>query len=188
MQQMYFYSIIFVLGVICSITMMMFFTHYSPNTRKIPNYMSDMHYLQVRDDYSIYSLTSDRLKADFKHDRVAKKRNSVEGISKLNQLLCEITIQQSIFLFSLDENEALSTLKVAIELKSQGKLDKALRLFQHALALAPKHPEVLNNYGEYLEHSNSDVISADMMYFQVSKPLVSFKNQNKQIKNYFSNR
>lgn len=52
-------------------------------------------------------------------------------------------------------------------MKSQGKLDKALRLFQHALALAPKHPEVLNKYGEYLEHSHSDVISADLMYFQV---------------------
>lgn len=59
-------------------------------------------------------------------------------------------------------------MKVALELKSQGKMDKALRLFQHALALAPKHPEVLNKYGEYLEQSHSDIISADMMYFQVS--------------------
>lgn len=67
-----------------------------------------------------------------------------------------------------DENEALSTLKVAVELKLQGKMDKALRLFQHALALAPKHPEVLNKYGECLEHHYSDVISADQMYFQVS--------------------
>lgn len=56
---------------------------------------------------------------------------------------------------------------MALELRLQGKMDKALRVFQHALALAPKHPEVLNKYGEYLEHSNSDVISADMMYFQV---------------------
>lgn len=73
------------------------------------------------------------------------------------------------FFFSsiLDENEALSTLKVAMELRLQGKMDKALRLYQHALALAPKHPEVLNKYGEYLEHSNSDIISADQMYFQV---------------------
>lgn len=56
---------------------------------------------------------------------------------------------------------------MALELRLQGKMDKALRLFQHALALAPKHPEVLNKYGEYLEYSNSDIISADMMYFQV---------------------
>lgn len=87
MQQIYFYSIVFVMGVMCSITMMMFFTHFSPNARKIPNYMSDVHYLQVRDDYSIYSLTSDGLKADFKNDKVAKKRNSVEGMTLLNRSL-----------------------------------------------------------------------------------------------------
>lgn len=66
--------------------MMMFLTHFSLNTRKIPNYMSDVHYLQVRDDYSIYSLTSDGLKADSINDKVAKKRNSVEGMTLMNQL------------------------------------------------------------------------------------------------------
>lgn len=56
---------------------------------------------------------------------------------------------------------------MALELKAQGKDDKALRLFKHALALAPKHPEVLNKYGEYLEHARSDIITADALYFQV---------------------
>lgn len=56
---------------------------------------------------------------------------------------------------------------MALELKTQGKSEKASRLFKHALALAPKHPEILNKYGEYLEHSHSDIIAADMMYFQV---------------------
>lgn len=68
----------------------------------------------------------------------------------------------------LDQQEALSTLKVAIELKTLGKDDKALRLFKHALALAPKNPEVLTHYGEYLEHNRRDILSADLMYFQVS--------------------
>lgn len=58
---------------------MMFLTNFSPNTHKIPNYLSDEHYLQVRDDYSIYSLTSDRLKSDSKQNKFGKKRNSVEG-------------------------------------------------------------------------------------------------------------
>lgn len=52
-------------------------------------------------------------------------------------------------------------------MRLEGKEDKALRLFQHAIALAPRHPEVLNKYGEYLEHSRQDVVSADQMYFQV---------------------
>lgn len=41
--------------------------------------MSEVHYLQVRDDYSIYSLTSDRLKDDAEHRKSNKHRNSVEG-------------------------------------------------------------------------------------------------------------
>lgn len=84
MQQIYFYSVIFVMGVMCSITIMMFFTHFSSsNTRKVPNYLSDMHYLQVRDDYSIYSLASEQLKdiTDSQSHKMGKKRNSVEGMS-----------------------------------------------------------------------------------------------------------
>lgn len=63
--------------------------------------------------------------------------------------------------------EALSSLKLALEMKAQGKTEKALKLFKHALALAPKHPEILNKYGEYLEESHLDVVNADSMYFQV---------------------
>lgn len=79
MQQIYFYSIIFVMGVMCSITIMLILTHFSPNPRnKLPNYLSDVHYLQVRDDYSLYSLSSDGAAA-YDHHHENKKRNSVEG-------------------------------------------------------------------------------------------------------------
>lgn len=66
-----------------------------------------------------------------------------------------------------DTVEALTSLKVAMEMKAQGKGEKAMRLFKHAMALAPRHPEVLNRYGEYLEHSRSDIVTADLLYFQV---------------------
>lgn len=56
---------------------------------------------------------------------------------------------------------------MAVELKAQAKTEKALRLFKHALALAPRHPEILTKYGEFLEQNQSDVITADLMYFQV---------------------
>lgn len=65
------------------------------------------------------------------------------------------------------ELEALNSLRMAGEMRLEGKEEKALRLFQHAIVLAPKHPEVLNKYGEYLEHSRRDVVLADQMYFQV---------------------
>lgn len=69
------------MGVISSITFMLFLTRYSPSPRKIPNYLSDVHYLQVRDDYSLYSVTSEQLKAatDTQNKR-DKRRNSVEGM------------------------------------------------------------------------------------------------------------
>lgn len=50
----------------------------------MPNYLSDMHYLQVRDDYSVYSLASEQIKdvTDSQNHKMDKKRNSVEGEKK----------------------------------------------------------------------------------------------------------
>lgn len=62
--------------------------------------------------------------------------------------------------------EALGSLKLAQEMKASGKDDKAMKLFEHAFALAPKNPEVLVKYGEYLEHNRRDVVTADRFYFQ----------------------
>lgn len=71
-----------------------------------------------------------------------------------------------LFSFSALENEALSSLHAALDLKKEGKNEKALRLFQHAVSLAPKHPDVLNQYGEFLEDTQKDVMAADQLYFQ----------------------
>ncbi|KAF0310283.1 Adenosine monophosphate-protein transferase Fic [Amphibalanus amphitrite] len=43
-----------------------------------------------------------------------------------------------------------------------GKLEKAGKLFEHALALSPRHPDVLTEYGEFLERS--DVTRANHLY------------------------
>lgn len=51
--------------------------------------------------------------------------------------------------------EALTSLHLALEMKLSGKQKKAIKLFQHAVALAPCHPDVLNHYGEFLEHTQN---------------------------------
>jgi len=51
-------------------------------------------------------------------------------------------------------------------MKKAGKHDKALKLFQHAAALAPRHPDILNHYGEFLEETQNDIVMADQLYFQ----------------------
>lgn len=60
---------------------------------------------------------------------------------------------------------------MAKEMEVMGKNNKAFRLYKHAIALAPKHPEVLTKYGEYLEHRQNDIVKADQYYVQVSKVL-----------------
>ena len=57
-----------------------------------------------------------------------------------------------------DEAEALSSLSAAILLHTKGNLDKARKLFRHALALCPKHPKILNHYGEFLETSEGRIL------------------------------
>ncbi|XP_071650066.1 protein adenylyltransferase Fic isoform X2 [Temnothorax longispinosus] len=60
--------------------------------------------------------------------------------------------------------EALTSLHLALDMKLSGKQEKAIKLFQHAVALAPCHPDVLNYYGEFLEHTQNNVIKANEFY------------------------
>lgn len=60
--------------------------------------------------------------------------------------------------------EAVVSLHAALEMKKVGKADKALKLFQHAFALSPKHADILNHYGEFLEDTKKDVVKADQLY------------------------
>lgn len=60
--------------------------------------------------------------------------------------------------------EALTSLHLALEMKLSGKQKKAVKLFQHAVALAPHHPDILNHYGEFLEYTQNDVIKANEYY------------------------
>ena len=51
----------------------------------------------------------------------------------------------------------------------------------HALALYPSHPDVLNEYGEFLEHKRSDVISAEHLYCQA---LILSPSHSRALDNY----
>jgi len=62
--------------------------------------------------------------------------------------------------------EALTSLHLALEMKLSGKQKRAVKLFQHAMALAPCHPDVLNYYGEFLEHTQNDIIKANEFYMR----------------------
>lgn len=63
------------------------------------------------------------------------------------------------------DQEALTAVKLALKLKLMNKIDKAQKLFQHALVLSPNHHDVLLHYGEFLE-SGEDFINADHFYLK----------------------
>lgn len=64
--------------------------------------------------------------------------------------------------------EAYNSLQAALSFKLLGKLEKAHKLFQHALVVAPRNPDVLNHYGEFLEQIDK-VVNAHELYSRVSR-------------------
>lgn len=66
----------------------------------------------------------------------------------------------------VSDSEAIVSLQAALDMKTQGKSDKALKLFQHAVALSPKHPDILTHFGEFIEQTKMDIVKADELYLR----------------------
>jgi len=111
-------------------------------TNRHPGYLPDESYIRVMEQSSLISSPSNQLQGIKNKDKVRKKDSEVTS--------------------SLAE--AMNSVKVALDLKRLNKQEKAARLFEHAMSLAPHSPEVLNSYGEFLEESKIDLVEADHMY------------------------
>ena len=61
-----------------------------------------------------------------------------------------------------------------------GKHVKAVKLFHHALALSPRHPDILTHYGEFLEATEQNLLEAD---YQYSRALIYSPNHNRALQN-----
>ncbi|KAK9873207.1 hypothetical protein WA026_021440 [Henosepilachna vigintioctopunctata] len=66
----------------------------------------------------------------------------------------------------VSETEVYNTLQAAIAFRLSGKIHKAMKLFEHAAAISPADADVLNRYGEFLEETQKDIVSADELYFK----------------------
>ncbi|XP_044316691.1 protein adenylyltransferase Fic [Drosophila rhopaloa] len=113
------------------------------------HHLPNAYYLQTRDEFALYSV--EELNA-FKKFYDKSITDSVgDSYTEAEQT---------------NVKEALGALRLAHEMYLAGKDEKAARLFKHALALAPRHPEVLLRYGEFLEHNQRNIVLADQYYFQ----------------------
>lgn len=94
--------------------------------------------------------------------------NSINAV--LQTQLMKVCPQNIIRKDNDDINASLSeiekSIQVALALKQSGKADKALKVIEHAAAIAPDNPDILNYYGEILEASRKDIIAADEMYYK----------------------
>ena len=59
------------------------------------------------------------------------------------------------------EAEAMKSVQAAASSKSA---ERASKLYRHAEALCPRHPKILNMYGEFLEKAMSSVVEADHLF------------------------
>lgn len=79
MRRVYLYLLIFAMGVLNSLVITYFVVKYLPSNRQRRNYLSDEHFLQVRDE-SVYQLVSGRSKnAKTPQRKIDKDRSSIEG-------------------------------------------------------------------------------------------------------------
>jgi Fic family protein len=76
-------------------------------------------------------------------------------------------LRDTTFNVKSSNSEIFNILQAAIGFKLAGKNHKALKLLEHATAVAPDNPDVLNWYGEFLEQIRHDVVTADELYFKV---------------------
>ncbi|CAG5126444.1 unnamed protein product [Candidula unifasciata] len=60
--------------------------------------------------------------------------------------------------------EAVAAMNIALDLQNQGKAEKAMKVFQHAVALDPSHADILTAFGEFLEWHVKDIVKADHLY------------------------
>lgn len=140
----------FIFGILFSFIVFIAFNRNLPSKSQL-SYITDEHFLQIKNDYGF----------ELYDAWISKENNKNNDNELINRRNDEIRNEAN-------EQEAIGSLKLAMEMKAAGKDDKALRLFQHALALAPKNPEVLVKFGEYLEYCKNDILTADQLYYQVS--------------------
>jgi len=102
----------------------------------------------IPDDFQLSVFDAEIVPVDWAEDKISsgKNRNLQETNNPENTI------------------EALSTLNAALEMNRIGKHLKAVKLFQHAMALSPQHPDILNHYGEFLEEIQRNLVEADYHY------------------------
>ncbi|KAF6200068.1 hypothetical protein GE061_006368 [Apolygus lucorum] len=110
------------------------------------------------------------LKGDFSHAvrvfNMLPEERDLQEHHEVAPAPSETFVSQKVESEKVSDSEALSSLQFAEEMMNLGKFDKVRKLLEHAVALSPKNPDVLNRYGEFLEFCAKDIVKADHLYLK----------------------
>lgn len=67
---------------------------------------------------------------------------------------------------NVSDSEIQNSVHAALAFKQSGKNEKALKIMERAATIAPNNPDILTYYGEILEITQKDIITADQLYFR----------------------
>ncbi|EDW37435.1 GL25530 [Drosophila persimilis] len=146
--QFYRFALFFIAGSFAAFSFHALTSSSSWRLRQL-HHLPNAHYLQTREEFAVYSVEELNAFKEFYDKSISDSVGASYSEAEQTNI-----------------KEALGALRLAQDMHLSGKDDKASRLFEHALALAPKHPEVLLRYGEFLEHNQRNIVLADQYYFQ----------------------
>jgi len=95
------------------------------------------------------------------HLLVVEENDSIHQVQKKSDF---VVAKESTGTTAGDDAEALKSLGAALNLKAKNMVEKARKVFLHALALSPNNARILNAFGEFLEEIDLEVLEADHLY------------------------
>ena len=98
----------------------------------------------------------------FQYQKDGENKVPVVGVSlRYFRVTCRFPICFSV---TLIKEEATAALHQARRLTDSGRTDRALKLFRRALEADPSSPDVLTQYGNFIEMQEKNIIRAQQMY------------------------
>lgn len=135
------------------------FKKFNPNTKFFKNNLDHVYFASFNDDKPFEEKTEYLL--------INQDEESKQLLVTLEQIEAEDKKNEKLKKREKMQHEAQMALSLALNIQNEGKLDKAGKIYTHALSLDPENTDALVSYGEYLELYKKDVIKAEHFYTKV---------------------
>uniref|UniRef100_A0AC35TZ58 Protein adenylyltransferase n=1 Tax=Rhabditophanes sp. KR3021 TaxID=114890 RepID=A0AC35TZ58_9BILA len=125
--------------------------------------------MKLHGNQTLYLMTNGYYEYDMKKSvgQLYEEAQDDDGFLYMTYIIDFRNVPQYVGNQLFTENEAKHVLFAAKTSREKGNLKKALVIIENALAKAPKHPEILMEYGIIIESTSKDLVLADSIYYKV---------------------